>query len=145
MQSSAKPTASGNDDKQHLREAVGALERLESDIGSLSLEGAATPPVQPRRLTRTEEDARNTGVRSVAACLVALLESLAEPVIPYAMYGRALACQKREEAYGLVQDLPEVVSGLARSPSPIKLTSTAFLSDSMQTSFCTFSRSFESY
>ncbi|GAA5913466.1 uncharacterized protein JCM6883_004396 [Sporobolomyces salmoneus] len=95
-------------DKQHLREAVSALERLESDIGSLSMEGTATPPVQPRKPSKEESALRRVGVHSVAACLLALLESLAEPVIPFEMYGRALRCEKREEALGLVQDLPEV-------------------------------------
>ncbi|GAA6010535.1 hypothetical protein JCM11491_006985 [Sporobolomyces phaffii] len=96
------------EDKSHLRDAVVALERLESDIGSLSLEGTATPPVQARKPTREQDAKRKTGVHSVATVLLGLLESLADPVIPYTMYGRALRCEKREEAYGLVQDLPEV-------------------------------------
>ncbi|GAA5965983.1 hypothetical protein JCM3765_004142 [Sporobolomyces pararoseus] len=99
-----------DEDKQHLREAIVALERLESDIGSLSLEGAATPPVQPRKLSKDEQDQRNRGIHSVAGSLVSLLESLAEPVIPYSQYGRALKCERREDAYGLIQDLPEVHS-----------------------------------
>lgn len=94
-------------DKQHLRDAVTALEQLESDIGSLSLEGTATPPTLPpdRKVTA----ARTMGMHSVAACLLALLASLAEPVIPYSLFVRAIKCDKREEACALVQDLPPVV------------------------------------
>ncbi|GAA5932015.1 uncharacterized protein JCM15063_001101 [Sporobolomyces koalae] len=94
------------EDKQHLRDAVTALERLESDIGSLSLEGTATPPTLP--LDRKDTAARTMGMHSVAACLLALLASLAEPVIPYSLFARAIKCDKREEACALVQDLPPV-------------------------------------
>jgi len=99
------------DEKQHLREAVAALDRLESDIGSLSMEGTATPPIQGRpKLTPKEDEERNTGLHSIAACLLSFLQNLAEPVIPFSFYSKAIRCEKREEAYGLVQDLPEVVS-----------------------------------
>lgn len=108
---SAKLPSKETDEKQHLREAVAALDRLESDIGSVSLQGTATPPIQGRhKRTAKENEARNTGLHSIAACLLALLRNLAEPVIPFSLYSRAIRCEKREEAYGLVQDLPEVVS-----------------------------------
>lgn len=96
-----------DEDKQHLRDAVVALDRLESDIGSLSLEGTATPPVQPRRFSSEEATKRKLGTYSVAACLLSLLESLEEPVVPSSFYDRAIKCEKREEAYGLIRDLPD--------------------------------------
>ncbi|GAA6062981.1 hypothetical protein JCM10212_005804 [Sporobolomyces blumeae] len=102
------------DDTQHLRDANHALERLESDIGSLALGGTETPPAvrsaTPTKMPLDDEDGdeRAVGLHSVAACLLALLDSLEEPVIPGSMYARALRCEKREEALGLVQDLPEV-------------------------------------
>ena len=118
----AKASNEDEGDKEHLRDAVVALERLESDIGSLSLEGTSTPPVMqqpPAARPRPQDDvARRIGVQSVAACLLVLLENLAEPVIPDALYLRAIRCEKREEACALVQDLPAAVSLLSSPAFP---------------------------
>ncbi|BGP20914.1 hypothetical protein JCM10213_003541 [Rhodosporidiobolus nylandii] len=118
--SSAAPASpsSPDDDKQHLHDAVSALEHLESDIGSISL---SSPPLaladdghRARSLSLVapsaddEDDGRFAGLHSVTDCTLKLLESLKEPVVPDELYVQALKAETREEAYSVVQALPEV-------------------------------------
>ncbi|GAA6016682.1 hypothetical protein JCM10207_000146 [Rhodosporidiobolus poonsookiae] len=118
--SSAEPTSTPSPEDEHLHDAVSALEHLESDIGSISLSSpplAPPEPPRPRSLSAAststrppideEEDGRFAGLHAVATCVLRLLESLAEPVITYELYGRAIRAERREDAYAVVQALPE--------------------------------------
>ncbi|GAA5852023.1 hypothetical protein JCM8547_000130 [Rhodosporidiobolus lusitaniae] len=126
---------SSSSDKQHLHDAVSALDQLdhlESDIGSISLSSpplplpdssSLSPPSYPARErslslasaasalfapTIEEEDGgRYAGLHSVADCVLRLLESLEEPVVCFALYERALRAEKREEVFEVVRALPE--------------------------------------
>ncbi|GAA5916458.1 hypothetical protein JCM6882_006461 [Rhodosporidiobolus microsporus] len=127
--SSPPPVDSPSSDKQHLHDAVDALDaldHLESDIGSISLSSPplAPPSSEPSRARslsvasaaassvkppsiEEEDDGRNIGLHSVADCVLRLLESLEEPVVTYELYQRAVSAEKRDEAFGVVQALPE--------------------------------------
>ncbi|GAA5962330.1 hypothetical protein JCM21900_003091 [Sporobolomyces salmonicolor] len=101
-------------EKEHLRDAVAALQHLESDIGAMALSATSVPPAAPEILTATsprviadEEVGWDIGLHSVADCLLRFLESLEEPVITFALYPRAIRVETRDEAYSVVQDLPE--------------------------------------
>jgi hypothetical protein len=132
---------STEDDRQHLTDAVDALDQLESDIGSISLTspleapttldttsrarslsiasasslahrtraGSLASSAAPPAVLEEEEDSSSLGLHSVANCVLRFLESLEEPVVTYELYGRAIAAERREEAYGVVQELPESV------------------------------------
>ncbi|BGO96216.1 hypothetical protein JCM10020v2_007953 [Rhodotorula toruloides] len=116
------------EDKQHLLDAVSALDQLESDIGAISLSSptlpstfASAPPelVSSPSRTSTPADTSSTladesdsaerymGLHSVADCLLRFLESLQEPVVGGEAYERALRCENRDEAYAVVQSLEE--------------------------------------
>ncbi|GAA6054854.1 hypothetical protein JCM3770_004109 [Rhodotorula araucariae] len=92
-------------------DAVAALDALEADIGSISLSSPplsarpASPPRLPVRNNECEVD--HLGLHSLADCVLLFLDALAEPVVTYEAYDRALRCDARDEAYRVVRELPE--------------------------------------
>ncbi|GAA6050694.1 hypothetical protein NBRC10513_004222 [Rhodotorula toruloides] len=118
----------GPEDKQHLLDAVSALDQLESDIGAISLssptlpsnfasaplETASSPsrtslPADTSSTPADESDSaeRYIGLHSVADCLLRFLEYLQEPVVGGEAFERAIRCENRDEAYAVVQSLKE--------------------------------------
>lgn len=45
----------------------------------------------------------------MADCLIRFLDSLAEPVITFQAYPRALRAEKRADAYRVIESLPAIV------------------------------------
>lgn len=129
--SEAVPTgADGQEDQQHLFDAVSALDQLESDIGAVSLSSPTLPlkslPAQPElsdphSRTSTTCDTASTpaddcdsaeryiGLHSVADCLIRFLVYLHEPVVGGEAYEQAVRCESRDEAYAIVQSLKQTV------------------------------------
>ncbi|BGP35956.1 hypothetical protein JCM10296v2_007808 [Rhodotorula toruloides] len=116
------------EDKQHLLDAVSALDQLESDIGAISLSSptlpsnfASAPLEYAASPSRTSTDGntsstpadesdsaeRYIGLHSVADCLLRFLEYLQEPVVGGEAFERAIRCENRDEAYAVVQSLKE--------------------------------------
>ncbi|GAA6030598.1 hypothetical protein JCM8097_006227 [Rhodosporidiobolus ruineniae] len=124
-ESLASPDSSSSD-KEHLKGAVSAIDQLEADIGSIalsspgldapsdessrprSLSAASSAAPSPPAPLEEEDDGRYAGLHSVADCVLRLLESLEEPVVTYELYARAVRAERTEEAYAVVQALPEV-------------------------------------
>ncbi|GAA5911997.1 hypothetical protein JCM8208_006453 [Rhodotorula glutinis] len=98
-------------------DAVAALDALEADIGAISLSSPGMPsrPSSPpaRALGSSSNGAvddgepDHLGLHSLAACTLGFLASLAEPVVCWSAYERALGCEDRDEAYRVVRELPE--------------------------------------
>ncbi|KPV72858.1 uncharacterized protein RHOBADRAFT_66874 [Rhodotorula graminis WP1] len=102
-------------------DAVAALDALEADIGAISLSSPSLPsrPSSPHlrtsagrsngaRLGASDDgEPDHLGLHSLAACTLGFLASLAEPVVCWSAYERALGCEDRDEAYRVVRELPE--------------------------------------
>ncbi|GAA5988375.1 hypothetical protein JCM10908_003536 [Rhodotorula pacifica] len=122
----ASTQASGDDaksDKQHLVDAVDLLDRLEADLGSVSLhsdsrdhsEDEQTPSSRPAQDHNTASSGADTVVRqdptymhAAAKCLLRLLEALPEPLVESRLYEVAICCDSREAAYEVLHSLNEV-------------------------------------
>lgn len=95
--------------------------RRDSDIGEISLSPPPPPRIRPfitspRQHTTDDEDAGpNIGIHSMADSLLRFLDSLAEPVITFSAYSRALRVEKRADAYRVIESLPAIVSSLSSS------------------------------
>ncbi|BGP44054.1 hypothetical protein JCM10449v2_008111 [Rhodotorula kratochvilovae] len=92
-------------------DAVAALDALEADIGSFSLSSPplasrpSSPPAFPAG--NDEREADHLGLHTLADCALLFLDALAEPVVTFEAYERALRCEARDEAYRVVRELPE--------------------------------------
>ncbi|GAA5845905.1 hypothetical protein JCM9279_002419 [Rhodotorula babjevae] len=121
---SASATSMADDDMAahephhaEVADAVAALDALEADIGAISLSSPSMPsrPSSPpaRAAGRSSDGAADDGepdhlgLHSLAACTLGFLASLAEPVVCWSAYERALGCEDRDEAYRVVRELPE--------------------------------------
>ena len=120
-------------DKQHLVDAVDLLDKLETDLGSVSLDFGPREHLEPALpLAGSNRDAASSGLTgggggggggggrettpatayAAAACLVRILKALPEPVVETRLYEAAIRSDSREAAYEVLHSLKEVV----RSP-----------------------------
>lgn len=123
-------------DKQHLVDAVDLLDKLETDLGSVSHDfgGGGTcdersddeqpiaisshirkpvatlPPASASARTGTGgRDSSPATAYAAAACLVRILKTLPEPVVETRLYEAAIRSDSREAAYEVLHSLKEVV------------------------------------
>jgi len=124
---SASTTAAADEDEAahephhaEVADAVAALDALEADIGAISLSSPSMPsrPSSPRARALgggsngggvDDGEPDHLGLHSLAACTLGFLAALAEPVVCWSAYERALGCEDRDEAYRVVRELPEAV------------------------------------
>lgn len=89
---------------------------LDADIGAVQLSpnlSRSLPPLKPPPLAAglaVEEERDSLGIHSMADCFLRFLDSLAEPVVTFAAYSKALRVERRYDAYRVVESLPVVVS-----------------------------------
>lgn len=122
-------------DKQHLVDAVDLLDKLETDLGSVSHDfgGGGTcdersddeqpiaisshirkpvatlPPASASARTGTGgRDSSPATAYAAAACLVRILKTLPEPVVETRLYEAAIRSDSREAAYEVLHSLKEV-------------------------------------
>ncbi|TKA51445.1 hypothetical protein B0A53_05358 [Rhodotorula sp. CCFEE 5036] len=122
-------------DKQHLVDAVDLLDKLETDLGSVSHDfgGGGTcdersddeqpiaisshirkpvatlPPASASARTGTGgRDSSPATAYAAAACLVRILRTLPEPVVETRLYEAAIRSDSREAAYEVLHSLKEV-------------------------------------
>ncbi|KWU42743.1 DNase I-like protein [Rhodotorula sp. JG-1b] len=114
-------------DKQHLVDAVDLLDKLETDLGSVSLDFGPREHLEPALpLSGSNRDAASSGLTgggggggggrettpatayAAAACLVRILKALPEPVVETRLYEAAIRSDSREAAYEVLHSLKEV-------------------------------------
>lgn len=143
-------------------DAVDLLDRLEADLGSVSLHSDSREHSEDEQ-TASSRSGRDrpfasktigsadtqdpTYVHAAATCLLQLLEALPEPLVEYRLYEAAIRCDSRDAAYEVLHSLNEVVRPIgdllcsARSDASamtVKLIQRAFLlTHSTRTRYCT--------